>query len=45
MLFAVPSIGHAQDWRATVPYNCGFDDPVENGAWILLNGDSTVANK
>lgn len=28
-----------------MPYHCGFDDPVENGAWILLNGDSTVANK
>ena len=45
MLFALPTIGHTQDWRATVPYHCGFDDPVENGAWILLNGDSTVANK
>ena len=45
MLFALPTIGHTQDWRATVPYHCGFDDPIENGAWILLNGDSTVANK
>lgn len=45
ILFALPTAGHTQDWRATVPYHYGFDDPVENGAWILLNGDSTVANK
>ena len=45
LLFALPTIGHAQDWHATVPYQCGFEDHTENGAWVLLNGDSTVANK
>ena len=45
LLSALPAIGHAQDWHATVPYQCGFEDHTENGAWVLLNGDSTVANK
>ena len=45
LMYVLPSLGHAQDWRATVPYQCGFEDYVENAAWILLNGDSTVVNK
>ena len=28
---------------ATIPYNCGFEDNVENTAWAILNG--TDANK
>lgn len=38
-------IANAQDWRATVPYFCDFEDHVENGAWMLMNGDSAVVNK
>ncbi len=45
LLFALPMIARAQDWHATVPYQCGFEEPVENAAWILLNGDSTIVNK
>ena len=45
LLTALPFTGRTQDWRASAPYHCGFDDPVENAAWILLNGDSTIANK
>lgn len=45
LLYVLPSISYAQDWHATVPYQCGFEDHIENSAWILLNGDSTVANK
>ena len=40
-----PLSGASQDWYATVPYNYGFEDYTENGAWILLNGDSSVVNK
>ena len=38
LLTALPFTGRTQDWRASAPYHCGFDDPVENAAWILLNG-------
>ena len=45
IMFVLPTKSKAQDWRATTPYLCGFEDQQENAAWVLLNGDSTVANK
>lgn len=42
---ALHNNAYAQDWRATAPYSCSFDDTVENAAWVLLNGDSTILNK
>lgn len=45
MLLCLPLMASAQDWRATAPYQCSFEDPVENAAWMLLNGDSSIVNK
>ena len=42
---ALPVLSEAQDWRATAPYNCDFENNTENAAWVLLNGDSSVVNK
>jgi hypothetical protein len=36
MLFFVLPL-QAQDWRATTPYQCAFDDATENAIWILIN--------
>ena len=36
----MPFLSFSQDWHATVPYQCNFEDPIENGAWILLNVDT-----
>lgn len=45
MLLWLPLLASAQDWRATTPYQCSFEEPVENAAWMLLNGDSSIVNK
>ncbi|MBQ6236869.1 MAG: fibronectin type III domain-containing protein [Bacteroidales bacterium] len=45
LLMLLPFFSEAQDWRATVPYQCNFENETENAAWILLNGDSTIVNK
>ena len=45
VLLIAPIRAMAQDWHASAPYQCNFGNTVENGAWVLLNGDSTVANK
>ena len=45
MLMLLPFFSNAQDWRATVPYQCDFENVTENAAWILLNGDSTIVNQ
>ena len=45
MLFFVLPL-QAQDWRATTPYQCAFDDATENAIWILINStDSAATNK
>lgn len=45
MLVMLPFLSHSQDWRATVPYQCDFENQTENAAWMLLNGDSTIVNR
>ena len=34
----------AQDWRATTPYQYGFDNATENAIWMLISSNDTTAH-